>query len=390
MNPKTTKFWNISSIDNDSAEIILYGDICDSQPTDWWTGEPVPGLFITPEGFLEDLAAIKDKSKITVKINSCGGDLYTGIAIHNALKGLSGHKTVIVEGIAASAASVIMCAGDEVQVYPGSMVMIHGVAGLFYDFMSMSDLKLALKAFDAAEKAIAEIYSEKTGTEVEVLRSMMTEETWMVGAEAVENNFADTVLDGLDGKEREAFISNDKKVLLVAGVRHDVKGFRNIPVNIPVSNSITAVEKTVVNKSNKGGKTLKTIEELKAAYPDLVTQIENTAVKAAVDAERKRISDIEAIASAVGDDALVNEAKFGETPLTAQELSFAALQKQSKIGAAHLAAVRNDYAASGAVDVGTAPHGGELKDSESETSQSEMLAKASAEVKSLLGKESKV
>ena len=101
------KFWNVASIGDDDGEITLYGDVVSRQPVDWWTGEPEPGLYIAPESFMEDLAAVKGKSNITIKINSCGGDLYTGIAIHNAIKGLTGHKVVVVEGIAASAASVI-------------------------------------------------------------------------------------------------------------------------------------------------------------------------------------------------------------------------------------------------------------------------------------------
>ena len=128
-----TKFWNVATVGDDEAEITLYGDVMSRQPTDWWTGEPEPGLYITPEGFMEDLAAVKDKGHITVKLNSCGGDLYTGIAIHNALKALSGEVNVVVEGIAASAASVIMCAGDTVTVYPGSLVMIHGVSVFLWD-----------------------------------------------------------------------------------------------------------------------------------------------------------------------------------------------------------------------------------------------------------------
>ena len=88
--PAATKFWNMASTGDDEGEITLYGDVMSQQPVDWWTGEPEPGLFITPEGFMEDLAAVKDKGHITVKLNSCGGDLYTGIAIHNALKALSG------------------------------------------------------------------------------------------------------------------------------------------------------------------------------------------------------------------------------------------------------------------------------------------------------------
>ena len=215
------KFWNVASTGDDEGEITLYGDVVSRQPVDWWTGEPEPGLYIAPESFMEDLAAVKGKSNITIKINSCGGDLYTGIAIHNAIKGLTGHKVVVVEGIAASAASVIACAGDEVQVYPGSMMMIHGVAGLLYDYYTLADLKKLQKDFDASERAIAEIYHAKTGLEVDQLRSMMTRETWMVGQEAVDNGFADTLLTD---EGPDVTLSADKKVLLVAGIRHDVKG----------------------------------------------------------------------------------------------------------------------------------------------------------------------
>lgn len=143
--PTATKFWNMASTGDDEGEITLYGDVMSQQPVDWWTGEPEPGLFITPEGFMEDLAAVKDKGHITVKLNSCGGDLYTGIAIHNALKALSGEVNVIVEGIAASAASVIMCAGDTVTVYPGSLIMIHGVSVMLWDYMNMQDMKQLMK-----------------------------------------------------------------------------------------------------------------------------------------------------------------------------------------------------------------------------------------------------
>ena len=103
------KFWNVASIGDDEGEITLYGDVVSRQPVDWWTGEPEPGLYIAPESFMEGLAAVKGKSNITIKINSRGGDLFSGFAIHNAIKGLTGHKVVVVEGIAASAASVIAC-----------------------------------------------------------------------------------------------------------------------------------------------------------------------------------------------------------------------------------------------------------------------------------------
>ena len=358
-----TKFWNIASVGEDSGEIVLYGDVVARQPVDWWTGEPEPGLYIAPESFMEDLAAVKGKSNITIKINSCGGDLYTGIAIHNAIKGLTGHKVVVVEGIAASAASVIACAGDEVQVYPGSMVMIHGVAGLLYDYYTLADLKKLQKDFDASERAIAEIYHAKTGIEVDQLRSMMTRETWMVGQEAIDNGFADTLLTD---EGPDVTLSADKKVLLVAGIRHDVKGFRHIPGTIPIDNSIHAApaagNKHAAAKNDgpkkEDNKTM-TLEEMRAQHPDVVAQIEQQAAETARTQERARIEAIDSIAASVGDAQLVRDAKYGETACTAEQLALKAMQKQAALGAKHLKDAALDNADSGAGQVGAAPNGGE-------------------------------
>ena len=357
-----TKFWNVASIGDDEGEITLYGDVVSRQPVDWWTGEPEPGLYIAPESFMEDLAAVKGKSNITIKINSCGGDLYTGIAIHNAIKGLTGHKVVVVEGIAASAASVIACAGDEVQVYPGSMVMIHGVAGLLYDYYTLADLKKLQKDFDASERAIAEIYHAKTGIAVEQLRTMMTRETWMVGQKAIDNGFADTLLEG-DGPD--VSVSADKQVLLVAGIRHNIKGLHNVPSTIRI-NSIHAApaagNKHAAAKNDgpkkEDNKTM-TLEEMRAQHPDLVAQIEQQAAANAITQERARIEAIDSIAASVGDAQLVRDAKYGETPCTAEQLALKAMQKQAALGAKHLKDAKADNDKSGAAGVGAAPNGGE-------------------------------
>lgn len=364
--PGTTvqRFWNVITNDGeDSAEITMYGDVCESQPRDFWTGEKLEGQYITPEGFAEDLATIKGKSKITIKLNSCGGDLYTGIAIHNALKGLTGHKTVIVEGIAASAASVIACAGDDVQVYPDSLVMIHGVAGLFFDYMTLGDLKKAVKAFDADERAVAEIYKAKTGIEVETLRSMMTNETWMTGSQAIEKGFADTLLGS--GNEPKMQMSADRRVMMVAGVRHDVHAFRNIPGNIPIFNETDAASVTAGNK-NKTEVTNMTEKELREQYPDIVASIEKTAADnartEATAAERARLKGIESIEAQIGDKSLVQNAKYGDTPCDAAQLALAAMQAQSKLGSAFLQKMEADSSASGADGVAGKPNGGNADD----------------------------
>ena len=365
-----TKFWNVATVGDDEAEITLYGDVMSRQPTDWWTGEPEPGLYITPEGFMEDLAAVKDKGHITVKLNSCGGDLYTGIAIHNALKALSGEVNVVVEGIAASAASVIMCAGDTVTVYPGSLVMIHGVSVFLWDALNIQDMKQLMKGMDASERAVAEIYNAKTGIAVETLRSMMTKETWLTGREALEKGFADSVLE--DEDDPDMSMSHDRKVLYVNGIGHNVEGLRHIPGTIPIQKSAKPAARPAANirptnqaAKPEGGKNHMTLEELKAQEPDLVSQIEQAAVGAAtaqttdaVTAERQRLAAIDSIAASIPDQKMVHDAKYGDNPCTAQELCFRVMQQSAASGQNFLANYEKDGAASGAEGVGAAPNNG--------------------------------
>lgn len=365
-----TKFWNVASVSEDEGEITLYGDVMSQWPINWWTGEPEPGLYITPEGFMEDLTAVKDKARITVKLNSCGGDLYTGIAIHNALKALCGNVNVIVEGIAASAASVIMCAGDTVTVYPGSLIMIHGVSVMLWDSLNIQDMKQLIKGMDASEKAVAEIYDAKTGLGVDTLRNMMTKETWMTGREALDKGFADALKE--DEEEPSMSMSADRKVLYVNGVGHNVEGLHNIPGSIPIQKSAKPARRPAANMrpTNKaakteGGKHHMTLEELRAQEPELVSQIEQEARNAArtqttdaVTAERRRLADIDSIAASIPDQQLVHDAKYGDKPCTAQELCFRVMQQSAASGQQFLKNYTADGAASGAAKVGAAPNGG--------------------------------
>jgi len=384
------KFWNILNTSADEGEIILYGEVCSAQPIDWWTGEAIKGLFITPEGFLEDILQLKDKKNITVKLNSVGGDLYTGLAIHNVLKGLSSNIKVIVEGIAASAGSIIACAGDDVQVYPGSIVMIHGVSEGICGWYNLPELRQILSGGEACERAIAEIYSYKTGIAADKLQEMMTTETWMTGSEAIENGFANTLIEG-NGPEMS--LANNSKTLIVNGIKHDMTGL-DLPEkfnigrknNSDISKAMTdfmAQMKSIVqggvtkpateeisNKSNakeiekKGGKTVATtIEELKNESPELVAQIENAAkeaaTKSAIEAERKRLKEIEDIEASIGDEELVNAAKYGEKTCSASELALQAMQKQSALGTDHLNNIKKDAENSNTDEINALANGGQ-------------------------------
>ena len=125
------KPYNFVELEDNSVEITMYGNVVQDRPIDFWTGEPVPGLFIVLNEFLQELEKIKEKEQITVRINSGGGELYAAISIYNRLKELKNVIT-IVDGLAASAASIILQAGKIRKVYAGSQVMIHGASLFLY------------------------------------------------------------------------------------------------------------------------------------------------------------------------------------------------------------------------------------------------------------------
>lgn len=365
------KFWNVASLSEDEGEIILYGEVVSRQPVDWWTGEPVKGLFITPEGFMEDLATVKGKKKITVKLNSVGGDVYTAVAIHNALKSLNAKVNIVVEGVALSAGSIIMCAGDTVTVFPGSMVMIHNAKAGLCGYFNIRELNQCINSMDACERSISAIYNAKTGIDEDTLREMIDAETWFTGRDAIEKGFADILDD--NGAEPEMSMSQDKKILYCNGIAHNIEGYHNVPGTIPVVAHATppavkpGVNKTQTAKAAKkeGGNTPMTIEQMRAEHPDLVAQIEQEARDSvqnqsteAVNAERQRLAAIDSIAATIPDQNMVNEAKYGENPCTAQELCFRVMQQSAAAGQQFLAGYQQDGKASGAAAVGAAPNGG--------------------------------
>ncbi|MFW5433712.1 head maturation protease, ClpP-related [Paenibacillus apiarius] len=359
-----TKAYNISPIGDDAAEITMYGEVVATRPVDWWTGEPIPGDFIAVDEFLADLESIKDKSNITVHINSVGGDLYGGLAIYNRLKGLSGNVTTIVDGLAASAASIIFQAGTTRKVNSGSNVMVHGASSFFYGFYNVQDLVTAKKTLEAHNKAAINSYVESTGRSAEEIKSLMDKTTWMAGQDAVDAGFADEVITSDDPVTMS--LSPDKAFLMVNGVAMSARCLGNIPQGIPVNNSlaIAAAPQFAINK-NTGGSSkmeIKNIDELRMAYPELVAQIESS-VKAAASAEgtaseRARIKGIEEIQNAIGDAELIKEAKFGEQAMTAEQLAFKAMQAQASIGATVLNNLDEDANASGANNVSAAPNSG--------------------------------
>ncbi|WP_336749279.1 head maturation protease, ClpP-related [Pantoea vagans] len=130
---------------------------------------------------------------VTVNINSPGGDMFEGLAIYNLLREYEGKVTVKVLGLAASAASIIAMAGDEVQIGRGAFLMIHNC--WVYVMGNRHDLQQIAADMVPFDKAMNDIYGARTGLDAATIDAMMDAETYIGGSDAVEKGFADRLLE---------------------------------------------------------------------------------------------------------------------------------------------------------------------------------------------------
>ena len=356
------KPYNIALIDENTAEINMYGDVVAKVPRDWRTNERLAG-YIGADEFLEDLEEVKDKDTITVHINSGGGDLYAGLAIYNRMKTLKGQVITVNDGLAASAASLIFQAGDVRKMNAGSNLMAHGVSGFLFGFYNIDDLKKMVTEFKAHNKAVVNVYAEAMSVTYDEAKSLIESDTWLTGQEAVEKGLADEVV------EEEEEDEDDDQDGLFNRIMGRMQSLYNLtPAQMAQTKPAIAAAVPPIadkNKSIEGGTDemeIKNVEDLKNTYPEYVAQIENAAgekvKKQHEEEERERIKAIEAIENSIADKDLVNEAKYGENPMTAEQLAYAAMQKQAAIGTNMLDQMEDDAKESGAESVTATPHGG--------------------------------
>ncbi|HHX60626.1 MAG TPA: Clp protease ClpP [Epulopiscium sp.] len=145
---------------------------------------------ITPKKFKAEL--LESDGDISVWINSPGGDVFAASQIYNMLKEYKGNVTVKVDGLAASAASVIAMAGDRIEMSPVAMLMIHNPSTVIWG--EETDMVKAKEMLAEVKESIVNAYESKTGLERNKISKMMDKETWMSSKKAVELGFADKVL----------------------------------------------------------------------------------------------------------------------------------------------------------------------------------------------------
>ncbi len=358
----------MASSDGNSAEITMYGDIYEQHPVDPWTGEKKEGQFVLLSDFMSDLDQISRCKEITIRMHSYGGDAGVSNIIHNRLRELSrnGIKlTCVVDGVAMSGGSLIMCACDNVQVNPSSLIMIHKCWTFLFGGYNADELRQQADQNDAWDKMQVSIYKRKTGLSDTIISHMMADTTYMTGREAVEKKFADVLIEEAEPVNIAA--SADGRTLFVHGRQLHLAPGAFAPDHIPTvtpeepSSVETNTNSPVVTGSEEGGNSM-TEQELREKYPELVAQVEanarttgNTdAVSTAVQAERNRIREIDEVACLYSEE-MVREAKFGDNACTAQQLAYNAAKAAAAKGAKALADLEADASTSGTTKVSSAP-----------------------------------
>ncbi|MGA7220019.1 MAG: head maturation protease, ClpP-related [Candidatus Sulfotelmatobacter sp.] len=177
------KPWTMTAKAGGELEILLYEVIGE----DFWSGGG-----ITAKQFAEDLKAVGTVSKIRLRVNSPGGNVFDGLAIFNTLLSHGATVTAQVDGLAASIASVIIMAASEISMGSNAMMMIHNpstvIGGDSNDMRKMAD------TMDKVKTSMITAYRRHTGKSIEQIGALMDAETWWTAGETVDNGFAEKVI----------------------------------------------------------------------------------------------------------------------------------------------------------------------------------------------------
>ena len=196
---------------DNEADILIYGDIGES----FWSDENV-----TAKQFAKDLKAIGDVGKLNLFINSGGGNVFDAQAIYSMLKRHNSTKNVYIDGLAASAASVIAMAGDQITMPANAMLMIHKAWAA--QGGNADDMRKLADTLDQVDSSIAETYQAKTGKTKDEIMELLAAETWLTADEALENGFIDTIEN-----EVKVAASIDGGFLIYGEVQVDITNFKS-------------------------------------------------------------------------------------------------------------------------------------------------------------------
>lgn len=331
------RFWNfVQSKEGEPPELILYGEIGSVQS--WW------GDRVTPAQFSSELQKLGEIDELVVRINSGGGDVFAANAIYCRLRDMKAKITVKIDGWAASAATIIAMAGDEIQIPKSGIFMIHDPSMRIYETCKAEDFEKMAQELKIIKKAIVETYKDRTGMDETEISDMMAEEKWWTGEEAVEKGFCDCLMFET---EPETVIENKEKVI-VNKIPINVQDFKTLP-NTAYKNRIPEKSEKKPEIGQQKEETMKdgikTTEDLEKEYPNLCKSIRDEAAKN----ERERIQNIMESVPA-GYEEIRNEAMF-ETVENAGEVAIRVLAQQKAQSEKYMQGLKRDGMDSGINDI---------------------------------------
>lgn len=340
---KNEPFWKFRNLagDDEKAELLLYGDIAERS---WWDDTA------TPKKFADDLAALGNVKEITVYINSGGGDVFAAQAIGNMLERNSATVIAHIDGLCASAATIVACHADKVVAAADASYMVHPPSMGVCDYLTAEDMRNCLKALDAIRGNIVTLYAKKTGKSEDECGTWMDETNWWTAAQAKENGFVDEV----DDEESDAVVENRNGVLFV----------NSIGMGLPFDKAPDFVKSRMgaktpggfSNATNNPGQTgtqeeeameIKNKDDLMKAYPDMVNEIRKDAAMDAINRERARIKDIQDM-TLPGMEQTMQDALYGEHPMDAAAYAKEVAKAAKKQAQNHVEALHDDAKNGGA------------------------------------------
>ncbi|WP_110933820.1 head maturation protease, ClpP-related [Paenibacillus bouchesdurhonensis] len=353
-------FWEFRNISETEGELILYGQIASSKP--WWADE---GEGIYANQFTKDLKALGNISHLVMRINSGGGDVFAANAIYAQLKAHPAKVTGIIEGVAASAATILLAACDIVKAWSNATIMVHDPLAGLMGYYNKKDLEKVGDVLDTVKSSIINGYISKTGRTAEELSALMDQEKWMTAEEAMAEGFVDEIMDDVIV---EASMTKDNRFVVVNSIAHDLSGFNTRPTFTSAPGLIQSLQspQNVAQQGSKNenqkesdGVPITNIEELKNEYPQLCNQLVEQAVKNAVETERNRMKEIDEISNTVSPE-LVNKAKY-EEPMDAGKLAFMALKEDAGRGEVFIQARQQELQNNGGVKPENSPSDADQK-----------------------------
>ena len=340
---KDKKFWQFRNQAGNKVELLLYGDIAQ---TSWYGDE------VTPREFADELAGLGALDEITVRINSGGGDVFAAQAIGNQLEQHPAKVTAQIDGMCASAATIVACHCDKVVSANDGTYMIHPVKMGICDYVDAAQLQQSLNALQVIRENIVNLYVKKTGREKDEVAAQMDATTWFTAADAKDAGFIDELIDedptAIENRNGTLFVNSVNMGLAFDKTPESVQnraeensaGFANTPPAGQPENSHKEVTDNMAEE-------IKTVDDLRTAYPALVDQMEKAAAENATKAERQRIQNITEMALP-GDEAITNEAMFTK-PVSASEYAQNALKRAKAQGRQFLKDAKDDAASAGKV-----------------------------------------